>query len=96
MTYEQYEERGFKYADYCELSQFQRLRGIIRDWRASKAKDKCIRLCALWDATNEEEDWIRTDDWWHPRQWHAWRWGFDQCQNFHRIGVGPMTVLIAT
>ena len=95
MTYEDY-RATYKYEDYMKLSQWQRLRGLIQDWRKSKAPDKRIQFVAIWDATDETKDWIRVSDWWHPKRWHMWQFGIDQCQNFHRIGLGPATILIAT
>lgn len=96
MTYEQYRERGHYYADYCALSQWQRLRGLAQDWWRSNASDKHVRFASLWAADDLENDWLRVSDWWHPRQWWQWRWGLDQCQNFHRLNLGPTTVLFAT
>lgn len=92
MTFEEFETRGWHYADYTQLSQWQRLRGLILRWRRSQAPDKGISVAALWDASDEESDWQRVDDWWRPRHW---RFGIDQCQNFDRINLGPIVILVA-
>lgn len=96
MTYREYRARGYRYADYRRLSQWQRWRGVWQDWRGSRARDKGLQCAALWDADDESRDWCRVWDWWHPRRWGLWRFGIDQCQNFHRINLGPAVVLVAT
>lgn len=96
MTYADYVRNGWNYTDYARLSQCERLRGLVAEWRASRAVDKGIQIAALWDADDPDNDWERVRDWWHPRQWHRWVWGIDQCQNFHRINLGPMVILVAT
>lgn len=96
MTYEEYMRRGYHRVDYDRLSQYERLCGLIASWLDSRAPDKGVQLAALWDADDPDNDWERVADWWHPRQWHRWQWGIDQCQNFHRINLGPMVILVAT
>lgn len=90
MTYEEYGQRGFFYADYKRLSQWQRLRGLLQAWK----RNGRIGFCALWDADDFESDWVRVDGWWKPSRWYLWKFGIDQCQNFHRINLGPMAMLI--
>ena len=95
MTYEQYQAGGHFYSDYGRLSQWQRFRGLLKVWRNSTAPDKGIQFAALWDADDHSVDWARIKDWWRPRHWHLWHFGFDQCQNFHRLYLGPMVILFA-
>lgn len=93
MRYEDYKKRGHLYADYVQLSQFQRLRGIIMCWRGSPVPlSKRISFCAMWDGDDLDNDYIRPADWWHPRYW---KFGIDICQNFERISFGPVTMLLA-
>jgi len=94
-TYEQYQAGGHFYSDYVRLSQWQRFRGLLNAWRNSTAPDKGIQFAALWDADDYSVDWVRVKNWWHPRHWHLWHFGFNQCQNFHRLNLGPVVFLFA-
>ena len=93
MTFEEYQYRGYYAVDYIKLSQWQRLREVVAAWKKSKAPDKGVQIAAIWDASDESQDYIRPDDWWKLRHW---RWGVWVCQNFHHIDLGPVSLLVAT
>lgn len=92
LKYEDYQLRGWHAVDYEALSQWQRARGILIDWRKA-APDRGVYFAAVWDADDLENDYVRPDDWWHVRHWRLGIW---QCQNYHHIDIGPVSFLVAT
>jgi hypothetical protein len=83
------------YDDFLAMSQWQRFKRLVRLYRKSDAPDKCIRMTALWDPDDLENDYVQLKGWWKPSNWRYWHWGVDRCQNFERIYLGPVCLLFA-
>lgn len=93
--YEWYVKRGYQAADFAKLSQFERLRGLIKAWKKSEARDKHWQFVALWDESNPDSDWVKIEDWWRRKSWRYWNFGIWTCQNYWHLDIGPCGFLFA-
>lgn len=85
-TYETYQKRGYFVEHYRKLSFWQRLRGIVIEWKHERYSGIfIINICQY-----QMEGYQLFPHWYNPT---CWEFGIVQTQNFDIINVAFINVL---
>lgn len=89
MIYEEYADRGYYAIDYIGLSQYQRWRGLRKQWKAERGG---VRRWPnfIWVWQIEDEDY-RVYTFWES--FRHMRWGFMSAQMWDELGLGSLILV---
>lgn len=87
--YEQYVARGYQAIDYIALSQFQRWRGLRKEWAAENGGvRRWPQFVWVWQITDEGYRVYTV-----LGSLKHMRWGFMSAQMWNELGLGPLILV---